>query len=92
MLLLLTLRGTPTIYYGEEIGMVDVPVAAADSRDPLERREPGRGRDPERSPMQWDASPNAGLHAARRNAVAAARAGRAIASTLPDRRRIPTRS
>ena len=61
MLLLLTLRGTPTIYYGEEIGMVDVPVATADSRDPLERREPGRGRDPERSPMQWDASPNAGF-------------------------------
>jgi alpha-glucosidase len=64
MLLLLTLRGTPTIYYGEEIGMVDVPVATADARDPLERREPGRGRDPERSPMQWDASPNAGFTAA----------------------------
>ena len=61
MLLLLTLRGTPTIYYGEEIGMVDVPVATADSRDPLEKRDPGRGRDPERSPMQWDASPNAGF-------------------------------
>jgi alpha-glucosidase len=64
MLLLLTLRGTPTIYYGEEIGMVDVPVASADARDPLERREPGRGRDPERSPMQWDASPNAGFTSA----------------------------
>ncbi|HSI99938.1 MAG TPA: alpha-amylase family glycosyl hydrolase [Patescibacteria group bacterium] len=63
MLLLLTLRGTPTIYYGEEIGMVDVPVASEDARDPLERREPGRGRDPERSPMQWDASPNAGFTA-----------------------------
>ena len=61
MLLLLTLRGTPTIYYGEEIGMVDVPVSTADSRDPVERREPGRGRDPERSPMQWDASPNGGF-------------------------------
>lgn len=61
MLLLLTLRGTPTLYYGDEIGMVDVPVATEDSRDPLERREPGRGRDPERSPMQWDASPNAGF-------------------------------
>jgi glycosidase len=61
MLLLLTLRGTPTIYYGEEIGMVDVPVATANARDPVEAREPGRGRDPERSPMQWDASPNAGF-------------------------------
>jgi alpha-glucosidase len=63
MLLLLTLRGTPTIYYGEEIGMVDVPVATSDSRDPVERREPGRGRDPERSPMQWDSSPHAGFTA-----------------------------
>ena len=61
MLLLLALRGTPTLYYGEEIGMVDVPVATEDSHDPLERREPGRGRDPERSPMQWDAGPNAGF-------------------------------
>jgi alpha-glucosidase len=63
MLMLLTLRGTPTIYYGEEIGMVDVPVATADARDPLEHREPGRGRDGCRSPMQWDASPNAGFTA-----------------------------
>ena len=63
MLMLLTLRGTPTIYYGEEIGMVDVPVATEDARDPLEHREPGRGRDPSRSPMQWDASPNAGFTA-----------------------------
>ncbi|MDQ3691196.1 MAG: alpha-amylase family glycosyl hydrolase [Chloroflexota bacterium] len=61
MLLLLTLRGSPTIYYGEEIGMIDVPVSSEDARDPLERREPGRGRDPERSPMQWDASPSAGF-------------------------------
>jgi glycosidase len=61
MLMLLTLRGTPTIYYGDEIGMVDVPVATEDARDPLERREPGRGRDGCRSPMQWDASPNAGF-------------------------------
>ncbi len=63
MLMLLTLRGTPTIYYGEEIGMVDVQVATADARDPLEHREPGRGRDGGRSPMQWDASPNAGFTA-----------------------------
>ncbi len=59
MLLLLTLRGTPTIYYGDEIGMVDVPVPHELARDPWEHREPGRGRDAERSPMQWDAAPNA---------------------------------
>lgn len=41
--------------------MVDVPVAGEDARDPLERREPGRGRDGCRSPMQWDASPNGGF-------------------------------
>ena len=46
MMLLLTLRGTPTLYYGDEIGMVDVPVAAADTRDPLERLEPGPGPRP----------------------------------------------
>ncbi|HJP70660.1 MAG TPA: alpha-amylase family glycosyl hydrolase [Candidatus Limnocylindria bacterium] len=61
MLALLTLRGAPTIYYGDEIGMVDVPVPTSRARDPVELREPGRGRDPERSPMQWDASPNAGF-------------------------------
>ncbi|HET9878028.1 MAG TPA: alpha-amylase family glycosyl hydrolase [Candidatus Limnocylindria bacterium] len=61
MLLLMTLRGTPTVYYGDEIGMVDVPVDAEHARDPWERREPGNGRDPERSPMQWDASPQAGF-------------------------------
>ncbi len=61
MLLLLTLRGTPTLYYGDEIGMVDVPLPHDRARDPWEAREPGKGRDAERSPMQWDASPNAGF-------------------------------
>ena len=53
-LLLLTLRGTPFIYYGEEIGMTDVPV-------PPQRVVDVDGRDPERTPMQWDASRNAGF-------------------------------
>jgi alpha-glucosidase len=55
-MLLLTLRGTPFIYYGEEIGMSDVPV-------PPERVVDVHGRDPERTPMQWDATPNAGFTA-----------------------------
>ncbi|HET6439345.1 MAG TPA: alpha-amylase family glycosyl hydrolase [Anaeromyxobacter sp.] len=61
MMLLLTLRGTPTIYYGDEIGMVDVPVPADRVQDPWESRVPGHGRDPERTPMQWDATRNAGF-------------------------------
>lgn len=64
--LLLTLRGTPTTYYGEEIGMQDIFVSFNDTRDPA-----GQvygpinywkfSRDPERSPMQWDGSRNSGF-------------------------------
>jgi alpha-glucosidase len=62
-MLLLTLRGTPTIYQGEELGMHDVPIPDAAVQDPVARRLPGLGlgRDPERTPMQWDASPFAGF-------------------------------
>jgi alpha-glucosidase len=62
-MLLLTLRGTPTLYYGEEIGMHDVPVPKEAIRDPFEIREPGKGngRDPERSPMQWSGEANSGF-------------------------------
>jgi len=61
--LLLTLRGTPTIYYGDEIGMTDVPIPPDRVRDPFELNVPGMGlgRDPERTPMQWSAAPNAGF-------------------------------
>ena len=61
IMLLLTLRGTPTIYYGEELGMEDVAIAPAQVQDPWEKYVPGLGlgRDPERTPMQWDSSPNA---------------------------------
>ncbi|MBV9519914.1 MAG: DUF3459 domain-containing protein [Hyphomicrobiales bacterium] len=61
--LLLTLRGTPTLYYGDEIGMADVPIPPGSARDPWELREPGLGvgRDPQRTPMQWDESLNAGF-------------------------------
>jgi alpha-glucosidase len=62
-MLLLTLRGTPTMYYGEEIGMTDVPIPVAEVQDPAEKNEPGKGqgRDPERTPMQWDSSTFAGF-------------------------------
>src|SRR3954462_9027466 len=62
-MLLLTLRGTPTLYYGDEIGMQDVPIAPSQVQDPFEKNVPGKGlgRDPERTPMRWDASENAGF-------------------------------
>jgi alpha-glucosidase len=61
MMMLLTLRGTPTVYCGDELGMHDVPIPANEQQDPLGKRVPGLGRDPERTPMQWDDSPNAGF-------------------------------
>ncbi|HEY6709941.1 MAG TPA: alpha-amylase family glycosyl hydrolase, partial [Actinomycetota bacterium] len=60
-MLLLTLPGTPILYYGDEIGMADVPVAPDQVRDPVTALIPGRGRDPERSPMRWDDRPGAGF-------------------------------
>ena len=64
-MLLLTLRGTPTLYYGDELGMTDVPIAPDRVADPAERNQPGigLGRDPERTPMPWDASPGGGFTA-----------------------------
>ncbi|NTU78022.1 MAG: DUF3459 domain-containing protein [Chloroflexales bacterium] len=62
-LLLLTLRGTPTLYYGDELGMRDVAIPPEQLQDPVARRVPGHGRDPERTPMQWDAGPSAGFTA-----------------------------
>ena len=62
-MLLLTLRGTPTIYYGDELGLSDVAIEASQVRDPRELRETGLalGRDPVRTPMSWDESENAGF-------------------------------
>jgi alpha-glucosidase len=61
--LLLTLRGTPTIYYGEEIGMSDVAIPPEAVTDPWEKNVPGLGlgRDPCRTPMRWTAEPGAGF-------------------------------
>ncbi len=62
-MLLLTLRGTPTMYYGDELGMQDVPIPPEQVQDPWEKNVPGLGlgRDPERTPMQWDSTGNAGF-------------------------------
>jgi alpha-glucosidase len=61
MLLLMTLRGTPTIYQGDELGLEDVPIQPADIRDPWAISEPGQGRDPQRTPLPWTAGPGAGF-------------------------------
>ncbi|MDZ4767847.1 MAG: alpha-amylase family glycosyl hydrolase [Chloroflexota bacterium] len=59
-MLLLTLRGAPTIYYGDELGMADVPLTPSQYQDP-QGINLGISRDPERTPMQWDGSANAGF-------------------------------
>ncbi len=66
-MLLLTLRGTPTMYYGDEIGLSRVTIPADAVQDPWEKNEPGLGlgRDPSRTPMQWDATAQAGFSSAR---------------------------
>jgi alpha-glucosidase len=62
-MLLLTLRGTPTLYYGDELGLAGMAIPSDRAQDPWEKRQPGLGlgRDPARTPMQWDASPYAGF-------------------------------
>jgi alpha-glucosidase len=66
-MLLLTLRGTPTLYQGDELGMHDVPIPPEAIQDPVAHTLPGlgAGRDPERTPMQWDTSEHAGFSSAR---------------------------
>jgi alpha-glucosidase len=62
-MLLMTLPGTLTMYYGEELGMTDVPIPPEEVQDPAEKNQPGigMGRDPERTPMPWDGSPLGGF-------------------------------
>ncbi|UZH55110.1 glucohydrolase [Salinimicrobium tongyeongense] len=62
-MLLLSLRGTPTIYYGDELGMEDVNIPEEKIQDPQALNEPGvgRSRDPERTPMQWNDALNGGF-------------------------------
>jgi alpha-glucosidase len=92
-MLLLTLRGTPTLYYGDEIGMHQVAIATEQVRDPFEKNVPGLGvgRDGCRTSMQWDATEYAGFSsvppwlplpgdAAHENVVNLAADGRSILS------------
>jgi len=75
-LLQLTVRGVPCMYYGEELGMTDLPQPFASALDPVARKFKFLSRfvpdllgltinrDEVRTPMQWDATPNAGFSSA----------------------------
>ena len=65
MMFLLTLRGTPILYYGDELGLVDIPIPPEQARDPFGRNMPGmkQGRDPQCCSMPWDETPRAGFTA-----------------------------
>lgn len=68
-MMLFTLRGSPTWYYGDEIGMVDGEIPPDRIQDPAALRQKGSagehglgpGRDPERTPMQWTPHSYAGF-------------------------------
>lgn len=64
-MLLLTLRGTPTCYYGDELGLENGVIPPEKVRDPQAVNQPEVahrfGRDPQRTPLPWDASANAGF-------------------------------
>lgn len=60
-LLLLSLRGTPFLYYGDELGMHQVAVSGAEARDPWGESVEWLSRDGARTPMQWSGEPNAGF-------------------------------
>jgi alpha-glucosidase len=60
-MLLLTLRGTPTCYYGDELGMQNGYVPPELLYDPQGKDNPEHSRDYERTPMQWDSTANAGF-------------------------------
>lgn len=60
-MMLLTVRGTPTLYYGDEIGMIDVEIPPDRQDDPQGKLHPERNRDVARTPMQWADDPAAGF-------------------------------
>ncbi len=62
-MLLLTQRGTPFLYAGEEIGLKDTPIPYIEIQDPLGKRYWPfyKGRDGCRAPIPWDSSPHGGF-------------------------------
>lgn len=63
-MMLLTLRGAVSLFYGDELGMVDQPVPASRQRDYFGLLAGGVSRDPVRTPMPWDNGPNGGFSTA----------------------------
>jgi alpha-glucosidase len=61
LMLMLTLRGSPTLYYGDELGMPNAPLSPAGTMDPWGLQDPTLSRDPQRAPMPWSREPNAGF-------------------------------
>ncbi len=59
--LLLTLKGTPTMYYGEELGLIDCVIDPGTEQDPWGKNHPDLNRDGCRSPMQWTRAPGMGF-------------------------------
>ena len=60
-MLLLTARGTPILYYGDELGMTDVEIPPGRGRDGFARLDGGPTRDPNRTPLPWNDAPGAGF-------------------------------
>ena len=60
-MLLLTLRGTPFLYYGDELGMPQAEIGPGEGRDPWGENVSYLSRDGCRTPMQWDSSATAGF-------------------------------
>ncbi len=61
MLILLTLRGTPTLYYGDELGLENVPIPPGRGQDPFGLAHPDQGRDPVRTPVPWSGAMHGGF-------------------------------
>ncbi len=83
----LCLPGLPVVYYGDELGMTNGVIPPDAVHDPVQLRKPelNEGRDPERTPMQWDASESAGFTAGAPWLPIAAGAGKCnVAAELKD--------